>query len=362
MSTCFYIIRTPLQYLGALEHFHARQDIHNHVLITDMISTHQYGAIRTLVPLTDWSEHLDFWRISASRRHVAMLAGFRYAWIAAEFSLRSLSRTLVSRIGANDTLVVGNPGDVMCRWFLKHACCKERVVVDDGLANVEFALHAACGDPRSRRDKIQAALWGNIDVDPKCITYFTMFASLSGVGYRTTIHHWRHLSQLSAVRSTQPIAEAWFLGQGLVGNGYLPLAQYEALVNRCISACRAAGLGFRYACHPSEAPTQLPLHWLPFKLELPIEWHLVNSPESPCAVISAFSSALVSLAQLLPKVTRCAAVQLGFEQVLPPNRARYERVLDCLRKEATANEALKIVQADELGDWLATTSRVLGRR
>jgi hypothetical protein len=354
--TCYYIVRTPLQLLGALEYRHARADIANHVIATDFATEHQFNAGGKLFPAVDGLERIDAWQSSRLRLMASRIARIRGGWTIDEWSQRRFAERLLPRIRPHDVLVVGNPMDCMCEWLLRHTKCSERVAVDDGLANVDFALHSGEHTDGSTRQRLRRLIWGSTTLDPRSLHYFTMFETLRDKGLRTTHHAWPYLSRLRQGKLRSVQAEAWYLGQPLVGSGYISRTDQVDLVERCVDSCQKAGLTLRYACHPSETPEHMPPHWRAFKLELPIEWHLSQSQEVPCAVLSAFSSALISLAELLRGTSHCAAVELDAHSVLPSRLATYRRVWGYLQRESNCRSTLTTIGASELRFWLGSNT------
>jgi hypothetical protein len=180
-----------------------------------------------------------------------------------------------------------------------------------------------------------------------------MLSSLAANGFDTVSNTWAHLRNRSPMITQSVSDEAWFIGQDLAGNGYTAQEGHREYVNGCQAACLAAGLRFRYICHPFENPRSYPPEWHPAKFTTPIEWHLTHSTQMPALVMAAFSSALVSLRSLLPGGSRVAAVELDPKLLCPLREPLYRRALQFIRDELAGCPRSAVLATDDLVAWLS---------
>jgi hypothetical protein len=181
-----------------------------------------------------------------------------------------------------------------------------------------------------------------------------MFSSLAARGFNVAPNTWSHLRNRSPGTAQKVTSEVWFVGQDLAGNGYTTKRGHREYVEDCLTACSSSGLRFRYICHPFEDPRAYPREWGPTKFETPIEWQLTHSNHVPAVVLSAFSSALVSLGRLLPDETRIAAVEVRPNLLNGSRNHLYRRVLGYLRDELAERHSSAVLATAELATWLSS--------
>jgi hypothetical protein len=356
MRRCFFVVRTPLQYLAALEARACLFDDWHPVLVSDLVttSTYQLRAVNDMCARAHWPERLDSIADSSVRRLGVGFAPWRFGWMIDEITQCRFANRILRSICDTDALVVGNPFDQMCNYLIRRAKCKTKLVVDDGLANLEFAFGPSGGRDRSRRRHARRLVWGGNSAVPRDLTYFTMFSSLAARGFNVAPNTWSHLRNRSPGTAQKVTSEVWFVGQDLAGNGYTTKRGHREYVEDCLTACSSSGLRFRYICHPFEDPRAYPREWGPTKFETPIEWQLTHSNHVPAVVLSAFSSALVSLGRLLPDETRIAAVEVRPNLLNGSRNHLYRRVLGYLRDELAERHSSAVLATAELATWLSS--------
>lgn len=300
------LVNSPFQVVSAAEflHFRRKAGLEEEV---DLIFVH-VGAPANLPQTIETARRLGLTlRFLDDRSTVPVLGKWR--------RFRLLRREIAT-LSSNDVLAIGYPAYVPFADALMRARCDEKWVLDEGVASVRFLQPLAEGEPgwQLRHDRligkvVNWLLLGN----PKTpqwdkVKWFTIFAE-----YYPQLGNLVH-NRLELLRTRSRLVsqsnDVIFLGSPLASSRVYEGATYErycqqatALLRKCYPGCRVV-----YLRHRSEGVEEARVHrYFDVVQESrgPVELRWFDGhDEYPQAVGGILSTALITLAELLPRNSR----------------------------------------------------------
>ncbi len=301
-----FLVETPLQLLNAIEAKHYFENTPACLVILDT-SLYPRDSLDRIASTEAWDGiHWAAIAIPLARAVPAVHASYLgervaeyHAYLQQFFSRRILGN-LARSLGATQNLFVGNYLQGHQRHFANALSHQALYLLDDGTDTLRI------NQSRKQSTKPPALLgfarlkgwlhrtlheWN--DRETESLTFFTAYDLEIRPGDSMLKNDYRHFRSLSSTATRT--SEVLFLGQPLVGDGYLNKLEYFEQLEKVKAHFKDEDLV--YIPHKREAPalitelqstTGIRVH----RFDLPIEFELVAHGRVPKAIASFFSSAL----------------------------------------------------------------------
>jgi hypothetical protein len=298
-----FLVKSPLQFLNALEARHAFGLAADECLLVLMADRKSRNQLSALVENDNSGWFGVQWLAQAPLRMAPGQKGeaprplpFWRNDIFNIFKLRSLARAS----GALGYVFVGDAGNPAMRHFASCARTAEVVLLDDGVATIKYArwrFSGTWGEGIRRSKKInqflKRALLGLRDSLPAHLTFFSVYNFEVLDSDRHVSNQFSYLREKSAALALND--DVFFLGGPLVEAGILQEEEYFWHLQR---ACEyLSGASVRYVAHRRENPERIKriektFGWQSVLFDYPIEYQLACVGPRPSLLASFISSAL----------------------------------------------------------------------
>lgn len=306
MATGYFFVITPLQYLCALEakhHFCGELKYNNLIIFTVFLPA--LSQLSNIVHTCDW-DAIDYLPKTTKRNKY-------FDFIADYYKHKLLLNSIINKIGNDDFVFIGNVGDLWLYWLLANLKCRNKIIIDDGMATIN---HIEGGKIQFRRGKrlrniIEERLL-NLpkSLNTSSISYFSLFSKLDFYQVNYIRNNFSYVRLTYGRHFYQKTREAFFVGQHLVDLGVINLNAYIDIVNTIKKYYQEKGYTFQYCKHRTENASQLPADWNVHTFDYPIEVQMLRQSSLPCIIVGFYSSALLNLKLLFPKQMDIVSVRL----------------------------------------------------
>jgi hypothetical protein len=296
MKRNYYFVRTPLQYLNALEAknnalFKAKE--HHLILLSDFHRT--ISQLEEIVEKHHWISVNYPWKAFSKSKNNPFFNAINV------FKRKLRLDTILSKIKATDAVFWGN---IHANWFFY--LCKKTAstiyILDDGFVTINTLKKVDLKEIKatllsSKVGKIERFILKiNYEIDWDKLYFFTNFNTDSNV-QKTIIHDYSFLSQ--QFKLTNLTKSIYFIGQPLIFQRMMKKEVYISLVESIFKYYKAKGLNCFYVPHRSTTIDYIPNHWQTKTFNKPIESILFDEEiEKPQLFASFYSSALYNIAMM----------------------------------------------------------------
>jgi hypothetical protein len=291
MST-YYFVRTPLQYINALEanlenRFESKE--HHLILLSDYHKTiHQ---LKSIIKKQYWTSIEFIWEPFAANKNNSFMNAL---------SIWGRKRTLDSilrQIKESDKIFWGN---INSTWFfyVHHNLKNHLHLLDDGFATIN---HLKPFEIKPLKVNLLSSKSGKIEkllLQPKFeinwnkITFYTNLNFMKSEK-KVIEHSYLHLSKM--VDNLEIRNEVYFIGQPLIFQKMMTKEYYVNRINEISDFYKSQGLTFKYLPHRSTTLDYIPKTWEIIQFDFPLEFILMQENFAPKVFATFYSSALYNL-------------------------------------------------------------------
>lgn len=318
MPDAYYFIITPLNYLFAVEAkgLVANSERKHHMVVLTTFP----GIIEQLQKIIDESE----WDSVTYRPETEW--GLRLENRSTKIKYYRKSRKfidgIVSKIGENDEVWVGNIGNPICRHVLSRTPSKSKFILDDGLETVNTLKRVKAGliGRESITGKLlRRAILPDSKLELDSLTYFSIFEKLDFSPFTHLRNPMtlmkRRFEETSFTAETRSI----FVGQYLPKANIISREHFVGIFERVRDYENARGVELDYYTHRNDT-TQLPDNWKIVKGDVPIEILLMQDKFLPLRIWSFYSTALTTLKTLYGNRVECIYIRPDEDWIQPYHR------------------------------------------
>lgn len=301
-----FLVRTPLQYLNALEaksEFRIQNEDAWIILFTDYQPS--LGQINKIIRKAEWGKITRIFRAVKSKGTLLDIYNKLYGWIRIKMFFLNYKRT--------ENLFIGHIEDVWMRFVANKIKADKTILLDDGVATLKIAAKRYNSNPlvnypsnnyQKRKTFLHSGIFEEIILGkqnlvlPK-VTFFTVYDKITLLNSDTIIKNNYPILYSCKNHSQVKIAEIWFIGQPLLE---YKMIQPELLVKSLNTIKNKWGNTFRYLYIPHRSEKNYDLiidqGFEILSFQSPVELEIIDRNKIPHAVISFSSSALINLSKL----------------------------------------------------------------
>jgi len=293
MSSNFYFVRTPLQYLNAVEARHAdkfKSGEHHLIVLSDFHRT--LSQIESIIETEFWSSIQFPWKEFSAKKNNPIFNA-----INTVKRKRKIDK-IISLIKTIDLIFWGN---LNSNWFfyLYQKTKSTIYLLDDGFVSINTILNIDLKDLKStllssKIGKIERFILKlNFSIDWDRIVFFTNF-DIKNNTKKIELHDYSFLSKQFKINTLNNTV--YFIGQPLIFQKMMKKEVYVALVDTIILHYESRNFDCFYIPHRSTTLDYIPKHWSTKSFNKPLECILFEeSIEKPLIFASFYSSALYNI-------------------------------------------------------------------
>jgi len=340
MKSNYYFVRTPLQYLNALEAknkevFQAEE--HHLIILSDFHRT--ISQLEEIVENNFWSSVNYPWKEFSKTKNNPILNALNV------YKRKLRLDNILSKINMNDLIFWGN---IHTNWFF-YLCKKTRsnsYILDDGFVTIHTLKKIDLKEIKatllsSKVGKIERFILKlNYEIDWNKIFFFTNFNTDSNT-QKVILHDYSFLSQQFKIATlTNSI---YFIGQPLVFQKMMKKDVYIALIEAIFKFYQSLGLSCFYIPHRSTTFDYIPNHWQTKSFNKPLESILFDEKiEKPQVFASFYSSALYNIAMMdKNSIFKIDYWQFDKEDLLNFPIDKIQEALDFVQSQAKNNVTIR---------------------
>lgn len=296
MNNNYYFVRTPLQYLNAVEarnNDKFKSGEHHLIVLSDFHRT--LSQIESIIENEFWSSiHFPWKEFSAKKNNPIFNA------LNILKRKRKLDKIITS-IKPIDLIFWGN---LNANWFfyLYQKTNSKIYILDDGFVSINTILNT---DLKALKSTLLSSKLGKIErfilklnysINWERIVFFTNF-DLKTTTKNIEKHNYEFLGKqfkINTIKNT-----IYFIGQPLIFQKMMKKEIYVALVDSIIRHYQSKDFNCFYIPHRSTTLDYIPNHWSTKSFNKPLECILFDeSIEKPLIFASFYSSALYNIAMM----------------------------------------------------------------
>lgn len=296
MNTNFYFVRTPLQYLNAIEARHNSKfesAEHHLIVLSDFHRT--LSQIESIIETELWTSVQFPWKEFSAKKNNPIFNAINI------IKRKRKIDKIISLINPTDLIFWGN---LNSNWFF-YLYQKTKALIyllDDGFVSINTILKTNLTAIKttllsSKIGKIERLILKlNFSINWNRIVFFTNF-DLEASTKKIELHDYAFLSKQFKVNSQKNIV--YFIGQPLIFQKMMNKEVYVAIVDSIIRFYYSKNLTCFYIPHRSTTLDYIPAHWLTKSFNKPLECILFDEQiEKPLIFASFYSSALFNIAMM----------------------------------------------------------------
>lgn len=296
MKNIFYFVRTPLQYLNAVEARNTDKFIaaeHHLIVLSDFHRT--LSQIESIIQNELWTS-IDFpWKQFSAKKNNPFFNALNV------FKRKRKLDKIISSIQANDFIFWGN---LNSNWFFYiYENTKSPIyILDDGFVSINTILNidikllksTLVGNKLGKIERVILKLKYSINWDR--ILFFTNF-DLPQSNRKIELHSYEYLSK--QFKNNTLNNSVFFIGQPLIFQKMMKKEVYVQLVNSILKYYETKNFSVFYIPHRSTTMDYIPNHWSIKSFNKPLECILFDEKiEKPIIFASFYSSALYNIAMM----------------------------------------------------------------
>jgi hypothetical protein len=296
MKENYYFVRTPLQYLNAVEarnNDKFKSGRHNLIVLSDFHRT--LSQIESIIETEFWSSIIFPWKVFSAKKNNPIFNAINIIK-----RKRKIDKIILD-IKPIDLIFWGN---LNSNWFfyLYQKTKSNIYILDDGFVSINTILNK---DLKAIKSILLSSKIGKIErfilklsfsINWGRIFFFTNF-DLKTSEKNIEFHNYEFLSKqlkLSTLKNT-----VYFIGQPLIFQKMMKNEVYVTLVDSIIRHYQSKDLNCFYIPHRSTTLDYIPNHWSTKSFNKPLECILFDeSIEKPMIFVSFYSSALYNIAMM----------------------------------------------------------------
>ncbi len=294
MNANFYFVRTPLQYLNAVEARQTKkfsQSAQHLIILSDFHRT--ISQIEAIIHPNLWTSISYPWKEFVSKKNLPI---FNLFYI---FNRKLKIDKILLTIENKDFIFWGN---INSNWFFYLFYKKKSnfYILDDGFASIDF-IHNS--DVQAIKSSLLSSKLGKIErivlrlnykINWERIHFFTNF-DLQQSSKNLELHSYDYLSKQFKIGTLSKIV--YFVGQPLVFQKMMSKENYIKLINSIFNYYNSQNYTCYYLPHRSTTLDYIPKNWLTKSFNKPLECILFDEQiEKPIIFASFYSSALYNIA------------------------------------------------------------------
>lgn len=296
MKQNFYFVRTPLQYLNALEarntaSFHSNE--HHLIVLSDFHKT--LGQIQEIIESNFWTSIQFPWEEYSKTKNIPIFNGFNV------LKRKNKIDTIIRSISEIDLIFWGN---INTNWFfyLYHKTNSPLYILDDGFAtinsiknlNLTILITTLLSSKIGKIERFILRL--NYNINWNRITFFTNF-EIKNNKKKVHLHSYSYLS--NHIKISCKANAVFFIGQPLIFQKMMKKEVYINLVSSILKYYQSKNLNCFYIPHRSTTLDYIPNNWSIKSFNKPLECILFDEKiEKPLIFASFYSSALYNIAMM----------------------------------------------------------------
>lgn len=296
MKKNYYFVRTPLQYLNAVE---ARNnDIfkygeHHLIVLSDFHRT--ISQIELIIETEFWSSITFSWKEFSAKKNNPIFNAV---------NILKRKRKIDKIITSTKPIDLIFWGNLNSNWFfyLYQKTKSNIYILDDGFISISTILNTNLKDTKSKLlssniGKIERFILRlNFNIDWNRITFFTNF-DLKKSSKKIELHNYEYLSKQFKISALSNVI--YFIGQPLIFQKMMKHEVYITMVDSIIRYYQSKDYNCFYIPHRSTTLDYIPNHWSTKSFNKPLECILFDeSIEKPMIFASFYSSALYNIAMM----------------------------------------------------------------
>lgn len=294
-SEGFFFVITPLNYLFALE---AKAKFGEQLSACHLVVIGSYqptlNQFRNMVRHDNW----DSIRYRSRKEHGRPLNS-RLDVVMDTFRTKHFLDQFQKEIFPEDMVFSANIQNSFTRYLLRTTRAKQKVILDDGLATIDFIRNGVDDSYQSPTTQsfIKRGILGKPSLDRSSLTFFSLYPHLDWSPSAFIRNEMTHL-RLKVVKNHYDIGNhVLFIGQYLPKLGVISRENFIASVDQIRKQEEEKGNSFQYCVHRSDT-TELPESWNLLRGVKPIEVLIGEMEALPKKIYSFYSSALPNLQEL----------------------------------------------------------------
>ncbi len=296
MKNNYYFVRTPLQYLNAVEarnNNKFRAEKHHLIVLSDFHRT--ISQIESIIENDFWSSIQFPWKEFSAKKNNPLFNAFNVFK-----RKRKLDKVIVT-IKSTDLIFWGN---LNSNWFFYiYQQSKSLIyVLDDGFVSINTILNL---DLKTLKSTLNGSKLGKIEslilklkysVNWERIIFFTNFELTQSIK-KIELHTYDYLSK--QIKNNSFNRSVYFIGQPLIFQKMMKKEVYINLVSSILSYYESKNLNCFYIPHRSTTLNYIPDSWSIKSFNKPLECILFDEKiEKPMLFASFYSSALYNIAMM----------------------------------------------------------------
>jgi len=296
MKSNFYFVRTPIQYLNAVEARHSdkfKSDQHHLIILSDFHRT--ISQIESIIQTDLWTTIQFPWKEFVSKKNFPL---FNAIYI---LKRKIKIDRIIATINNEDLIFWGN---INSNWFfyLYNTTKSTFYILDDGLVSIGTIMNTDFNLIKttllsSKLGKIERLILKlNYGVKWERIHFFTNFDLKTSLK-KIELHQYDYLSKQFKISKLSK--SVFFVGQPLIFQKMMKKEIYVGLVNSIINYYNNKNYECYYVPHRSTTLDYIPKNWLTKSFNKPLEYILFEEQiEKPLIFASFYSSALYNIAMM----------------------------------------------------------------
>jgi hypothetical protein len=295
----YYFVRTPLQYLNALEarlENRFQHQAHHLILLSDFNKT--LTQLDSIIRPEMWTDISYIWKEFAAHKKSTLLNGL------ALMKRKKLFDQEIKKIQPADVVFWSN---INSNWFfyIYKKLPNTLYFLDDGFATLN---HLKPFDMEELKKNVLSSKSGkmerfllqtNYNLNWERLVFYTNLSFYQSEK-KTIFHHYQHLSEL--IPSLSLSNEVYFIGQPLIYRKLMSKENYVSRISKIFEHYQSIGLHPIYVPHRSTPLDYIPDNWRITELDYPMEFMLMLHQEVPSRFATFYSSALYNLEILSKKL------------------------------------------------------------
>ena len=296
MNSNYYFVRTPLQYLNAVEASHTdkfKTGEHHLIVLSDFHRT--LSQIESIIETDLWTSIQFPWKEFSAKKNNPIFNAINI------IKRKRKIDKIISLIKTVDLIFWGN---LNSNWFfyLYQKTKSTIYLLDDGFVSLNTILNT---DLKTIKSTLLSSKIGKIErfilklnfsINWDRIVFFTNF-NLKANTKNIKLHEYTFLSKQFKINSLDNII--YFIGQPLIFQKMMKKEVYVALVDTIIRHYQSRNFECFYIPHRSTTLDYIPKHWSTKSFNKPLECILFDeSIEKPMIFASFYSSALYNIAMM----------------------------------------------------------------
>ncbi len=296
MKENYYFVRTPLQYLNAVEarnNDEFKSGEHHLIVLSDFHRT--LSQIELIIETEFWSSIIFPWMEFSAKKNNPLFNAINI------LKRKRKINKIINSIKPIDLIFWGN---LNSNWFfyLYQKTKSNIYILDDGFVSIDTIVNT---DLKAIKNKLLSSNIGKIErfilklnfsINWGRIFFFTNF-DLKTSEKNIELHNYEFLCKqlkLSTLKNT-----VYFIGQPLIFQKMMKNEVYVTLVDSIIRHYQSKDLNCFYIPHRSTTLDYIPNHWSTKSFNKPLECILFDeSIEKPMIFASFYSSALYNIAMM----------------------------------------------------------------